>query len=193
MRDELEAAAAAALRQATCSREDGGAMSAVHAGLVNLAWVESMLGRHEVAIARLQEVLAGVRRLRGPQAGYALGNLAQTYAFRADSGDIDRAQSCGREAWKVVRREERATWLIFAMAIGLSRSSAAERAALLLGYTDKAWAEDGMVPIPFDVRMRAEIHSTIRDALGEERTAELLAMGAEMSDERAAEVAFGSE
>ncbi len=193
MRDELEAAAAAALRQAACSGEDGGAMAAVHQSLSNLAYIESMLGRYDEAIGRLQEVLAEMRRLREPGDGYPMSNLSLAYGLRAAPGDLERALSYGHEAWKCLRQEERAIGVLFALAIALARSGVWERATLLLGWTERAWAEDGVVPVPFEARMRTEIHSTSVKSLGEDRTVELLAMGAKLSDERAASLAFGSE
>ena len=85
MNGELEAAAAAAMRQVECSREVGGSLPSVHMGQSNLAFVESLLGRYEDAIGRLQEVVAEMHRLREPNVGDPLEHLALAFGLRCRS------------------------------------------------------------------------------------------------------------
>ncbi len=193
MRDELGQAVEAALRQADCYREDGSTVGLALAQ-ANAALYESWLGRYQSAIDRLHEAAAG---LGSKPADHTIDNstgfLAFALALRDAPGDFERALALGRQAWPLLRRQQRCEWLLLAMAVALAGHGAADRAAQLVGYFDAAIAQEGMVPWPFFERLRRRTVERIGATLGDAAAAELIAAGAALGDERAARLAFGEE
>ena len=124
--DDAPGALDAAWQQHECYREDRadradrGFLAFIQAtALSNVASCEALLGRYESAIERLEGVLNQKRRL-----GLTLGYLARTLVFRNGPGDVERALAYGREAWPLLRRQSRATWLLEVMGIAHARRGA---------------------------------------------------------------------
>ena len=185
MRDELEAALGMSLQVVACAE---GAPRAL--AKVSVAASETLLGRYGDAISRLQEALRDLEHASARDFAQAQGVLSCCYALRNEQGDLDRAFECGRQAFIILRREWHPTWLLFNMALVATRQEKFERAALVLGHTDAAWARTGEQPYPYLARLREKILTVITSSLGEERTAHLLATGAALDDDRAGGVAF---
>lgn len=159
--------------------------------LSNAAFYESLVGRYASAISRLQDSLAELRRMRAQHGtGNALGFLAYAFTLRGAPGDFGRALAHGREAWPDVRRQQRSAWLLFVMAVAFARHGHVDEPALLLGHVDAAWAEEGFTTWPAFARLRRETLERIHSALGESRATELMAVGAQFTDDRAAALAF---
>jgi len=193
MHGEAEQAVDAAERQAACYRE-APAPFGVQIALANAAFYECLLGQYESAISRLNDSLRELRRLRSQDRnGNELAFLACALILRDAPGDFEQSLAHGRTAWSDLRRQQRGDWLLFVMAVAFARHGDADKAALLLGHVDAAWAEEGFTLWPSFARLRRETLERIHATLGESRAAERMAAGARLGDDRAACVAFDAD
>ena len=103
MADDAPGALNAAWHQYECYREGRGLPAFDQAlALTNVAFGETLLGRYESAIERLEGVLNQKQWL-----GMTLATLARTLVLRNEPGDVDRALAYGSEAWPLLRRQQR--------------------------------------------------------------------------------------
>jgi predicted ATPase/DNA-binding winged helix-turn-helix (wHTH) protein len=188
--DRCDLAMSAALQQADCRLEIGDAVG-VQVARLNIGYYEGFLGAHDSAIMRLQAALTELRRLHATRGiGWALECLALVHALRGAPGDFDRTLAYAREAWPTRRRERRDMNLLLAIAMGLARQGVAVKAALLRGHVDAVWATEGAAVWPPYARLRTQTLEHIHAAIGAQWTAELMAKGAALDDQRAAALAF---
>jgi len=190
----LEGALDAAWQQHECYCEDradraerGFPVFVQAIALTNVATCETALGRYDLAIERLEGVLKQHQRL-----GLTLGNLARTLAFRNGPGDVDRALALGSEAWPLLRRQQRATWLLEIMGVAHARRGAPELGARLIGHARAARAQAGEVERPATRRVIAAVLEELRARHGQSQVDGWCAAGAALNDDEAAWLAFES-
>ena len=185
MMDDAPGALDAALQQYECWSE--ARISRQPIALANVANCETVLGRYESAIERLEGLLNQKQRF-----AFALGCLARTLVLRNGPGDVERALAYGGEAWPLLRRQQRATWLLEAMGAAHARRGAPELAARLIGHARAACARDGEVEFPFRRRIIGSVLEELRARHGQARVDGWCAAGAALNDDEAASLAFES-
>ena len=121
-----------------------------------------------------------------------LGCLARTLAFRNGPGDVERALAYGSEAWPLLRRQQRATWLLEAMGVAHARRGAPDLAARLIGHARAARAQDGEVQWPAIRRVIAAVLEELGARHGQSQVDGWCAEGAALNDDEAAWLAFES-
>jgi len=124
--------------------------------------------------------------------GLTLGNLARTLAYRNGPGDVDRALTYGKEAWALLRRQQRATWLLEDMGVAHARRGAPDLAARLIGHARAARAQDGEVQRPAIRHVIAAVLEELRARHGQTQVDSRYAAGAALNDDEAASLAFAS-
>jgi tetratricopeptide (TPR) repeat protein len=187
MVDDLSGALAAAWQQHECSLEAPGFVEFQANALTNVANCEAVVGRYDSAVERLESVLTQEKRL-----GLTLGNLARALAYRNGPGDFERALAYGREAWPLLLRRQRPTWLLHAMGIAHARRGAPDVAARVIGHVHAARAQDGEVDPPARQRILGAVLEELRARHGQSQVDAWCAVGAGLNDDEAASLAFGS-
>ena len=186
--DDAPGALDAAWHQYECYREGRGlAVFDQAMALINVAFCETLLGRYESAIERLEGVLNQKQWL-----GLTLATLTRTLVLRNEPGDVDRALAYGSEAWPLVRLQFRGTRLLEVMAVAHARRGAPDLAARLIGQARAACAQDGEVEFPFRRRMIGDVLEELRARHGQSQVDGWCAAGAALNDDEAASLAFGS-
>jgi predicted ATPase len=186
MVDDAAGALDAAWQQYECWSENR-IISRQPIALVNVANCETVLGRYESAIERLEGLLNQKQRF-----AFALGCLARTLVLRNGPGDVERALAYGSEAWPLLRRQSRAIWLLEDMGVAHARRGAPELAARLIGHARAACSQDGEVEFPFRRRIIGSVLEELRARHGQAQVDGWCAIGAGLNDDQAASLAFES-
>jgi len=161
----------------------------VRAGLLYLEQTAQAQGHFDAAVARGRELVAMLRRDRfsGP-IETALGNLS---AALIALGQLDEALTIAREA--AALQAQMATLWLWLDSIGLlafKRGRVAE-AARALGRAEAVNARHGYRRQPNEQRQRDELLALLEQALPAAELNRLMAQGAALSDEEAAQAALG--
>lgn len=158
--------------------------------LANLSTIAYKQGDAATSAQRAEEALA-LFRATGHAAGAAraLSSLAR---LAADQGDDWQALSAYQESLGLLASiDER--WFIVQAFIGLARLAAAhdrpDQTALLIGAVDTCSDERGFIIFPDDRSTYDQVIATARNALGEERFADLRASGRTLAMREAVDLA----
>jgi predicted ATPase/DNA-binding winged helix-turn-helix (wHTH) protein len=182
-----EQAVESALRQAAFHRDSGNEWGAQLA-MSNVAFFGCGLGRFDSAIMQLRTALDVLRRMNVPfGVGKALQFLVLAHALR---GDRDEALANGRAAVPYAQRGHSVGWMLLSIALVHARHGAHDRAASLMAYFDDESARGGYVVLPMLARVRDEILSGSRAALGPTEVDRHMATGATLTEEQALALAF---
>lgn len=192
--DDIEGALAAAWQQVQCNR-DGQSAIGVQMALSNVATHEFELGHRDAAVERLEGVAAELRRLdpRGTHLGATLGQLCAALGVRNGPGDAERALDYGRESWPLLRRLERANWVIESMGVAHARYGAGELGVRLIGFAQASRIANGEVFQPAQRRMAAGILVDFEETYGQDRVKAWLGAGARLDEDAAIALAFGAD
>ena len=186
-----EQAVEGALRQAAFNRE-GGYEWGVQLALINVAFHECGLGRFDAAIARLRSAIDALRRMNAPPYGvsHAMHILGYAHAMR---GDRDEALENARAAVPYLQRGGDPAGMLLYVALVHARHGAEDRAACLLAYVDREFGRAGRIFFPMVMRVRDEIVSRARAALGPAEFSRLSAVGSALNEEQAVALALDAQ
>ena len=91
----------------------------------------------------------------------------------------------------MLRRQQRATWLLEDMGVAHARRGALDLAARLIGHARASRAQDGEVQRPAIRRVIAAVLEELRATHGQSQVDDWCAVGAGLNDDEAAALAFG--
>ena len=187
---DYENARAWAERQAAIYRQNGLEMGEQMA-LSTAAWFCCALGRIDEAIPVLQHAIATFRRINAP---YGIGGaeqfLAYAYALRGDRGP---ALTTGSAVIPYLQRSQTVATLVPYMALVHVQQPGSEAdAAMLIGFFDIERQRTGRLLPPFITDVRDRVMTLAETALGAAQAQTHAAAGAQLTEERAIELMFGS-
>jgi len=161
----------------------------IRAALVYLEQNAAAMGRFEEAAARGRELVAMLRRERfGGFAGAALANLGTALTAL---GQLDEALAAAREAMALNAQTGTLWSVLDPLALLAFKRGRIREAALALGRAEAQHAWRGGRREPNEQRARDEVLGLLQQALGEAELPQLLAQGAALTDEDAAQLALG--
>jgi tetratricopeptide (TPR) repeat protein len=151
----------------------------------NVANAMMGLGDVDGAITATRDLLALIRSSssRTPRLlGTALMNLA---GFFLEKNDLDAALPLAREGLPLVVADGSALFFSHHGAFRAGRQGKFAKAALLCGYADRVYAENGAKPDSFTVPMRERLLAQLGESLPPDELARLFAEGAKLSEDEA--------
>ena len=166
----------------------------------DLGEYEFCAGNPELAVAHATEALATFREFNDMRGGaIILSNLA---GYLVSLARYDEAQACAREALELAREHQLGAFAANALqnlaAIkalrphneGERTSPAGARAARILGFVDARLASMGSVRPYAPAQQYETMLGMLRDAMGSDGVARLMADGSTMTEEQAVEEAL---
>jgi predicted ATPase len=145
---------------------------------LNLVEVDLQLGDAHDAVLVGEQLVCALRE-RGSLLHLALA-LCNSCAAKVQTGDDAGARAAGVEALSLLREEGLNIWLFDHFALLLHRHGRHEDAACLLGHADAARMKSGKARTPLESKVRDEVHSGVRAALGEQCWARWQSKGARL-------------
>ncbi len=187
---DYEKARAGAERQAAIYREAGEQFGEQMA-LSTAAWFGCALGRIDDAIPVLEHAITTFRRIKAP---YGIGGsqqfLAGAYALH---GDREAALATGRDVIQYLQRSQMVVVLVPYMALLHAQQARSEAdAALLIGFFDVELKRTGRIVPPFITQTRDRVMALVKAALGDRQAQSHAAAGAQLTEELAIGLMFGS-
>jgi tetratricopeptide (TPR) repeat protein len=162
----------------------------VLATMGNLANVTWALGDLPATAASLREQIALLRASPAKThrlLGWALVSLS---AVLTEQGELEQALAAARAGVPLVA-EDGSAWIFsdsLALRLGLAGNVGA--AARLAGYADRIFALKQATRHPIELKHRARVHALLREKLRAEEVEQLLAEGAELSEDEACRLAL---